>query len=243
VHQHRAAVAELIAFLPAQAPIEIVDRKMAGAFVSTKLLTSGRKQNTVNRIIASISSMWKWLVKRGFVETNPWQGQGTFTERAKRSGERKRAYTSGELLKLMAADPGKIIGQRYGVVIGDLLRLGILTGCRLNELCELRVEDVLVEQQAFRVKEGKTESARRVMPVHGLVWPILEQRLAAGSKDGWLFPGLTPGGPDGKRSWFVSKRFTEFRRAVLGQDDTVDFHSLRRTFATYLERASTLTRR
>jgi integrase len=240
-HQHRAAVAELVAWLPERAGIQVLDRRKAGAFVSTKLLTSGRTQKTVNRIIASLSSMWRWLVKRGFVEANPWQGQGTFTARAKRSEGRKRAYTSGELVPLLAADPCRIVGQRYGAVIADLLRLGLLTGCRPNELCELRVEDVLVEQQAFQVREGKTENARRLMPVHQLAWPILVRRLAAGSKDSWLFSGLTPGGPDGKRSWFVSKRFTTFRRAVLGSDDTVDFHSLRRTFAAYLERASTLT--
>lgn len=35
----------------------------------------------------------------------------------------------------------------------------------------------------------------------------------------------------------ASKAFTRFRRRLLGDDDTVNFHSLRRSFATYLERA------
>src|SRR5262249_42943464 len=65
---------------------------------------------------------------------------------------------------------------------------------------------------------------------------ILEERLKA-VRDGQLFSELDPGGPDTKRSWYVSKRFTEYRRKVLGQSDEIDFHSLRRSFATYIERA------
>ena len=34
------------------------------------------------------------------------------------------------------------------------------------------------------------------------------------------------------------KRFSVFRQSTLGSDKSVDFHSFRRTFATYLERAS-----
>ena len=132
------------------------------------------------------------------------------------------------------------MGPRYGAALADLMRLGLLTGARLNELCELSSADVLEAEQAIRITDGKTENARRLIPVHPLVWPILLRRLHA-AKDGLLFPELRPGGPDGKRSWYATKRYTEFRRSVLGSDDRVDFHSFRRTFATYLERASTLT--
>jgi integrase len=125
-------------------------------------------------------------------------------------------------------------------VIADLLRLGLLTGCRIGELCDIRAEDVMTSQMAFRIPDGKTENARRIMPVHYLGWPIVMRRLI-GTSDGWLFPDLTPAGPDAKRSWIVVKRFATFRQEVLGTGRTVDFHSLRRTFATYLERASTQT--
>ena len=53
-----------------------VTRKMAGAFVSEVLVASGRKQATINRIISSLSALWRWLVKRGVVEANPWVGPG-----------------------------------------------------------------------------------------------------------------------------------------------------------------------
>jgi hypothetical protein len=90
-HPHRAVVVELVAFPPERAGIEAVDRRTAGEFDSAKLLAPGRAQKTVKRIIVSLSSMWRGLVKRGFVEANPWQGQGTFTARAKHGEQRKRA--------------------------------------------------------------------------------------------------------------------------------------------------------
>lgn len=180
------------------------------------------------------------LIKRGFVEVNPGKGQGTFSVRAKQGIVQKRAYRVDELTRLLDARPENVVGPRYGPVIADLLRLGLLTGCRVGELCDLRIDDVLISQRAIQIRDGKTRNARRIVPLHRLAWPVVERRLSSAS-DEWLFHGLTPAGPDGKRSWIVVKRFATFRQAVLGYDKTVDFHSLRRTFATYLERASTQT--
>jgi integrase len=68
--------------------------------------------------------------------------------------------------------------------------------------------------------------------------PLIEERLHRASQgSGQLFSELEPGGPDRKRSWYVSKRFTVYRRETLGDSKEVDFHSLRRCFATYLEAA------
>jgi integrase len=237
--QHALAVREFAQTQPPSCTVRGVDRRTAGEFVSDVLLRSGASQATVNRKIASLSSMWQWLLKRGYVSDNPWQGQGSFANGSKQEPA-KRAYTPDELTVLLAADPAAIMGQRYGAVLFDLMRIGLLTGCRISELCQLRVSDVMVEERAFRISHGKTENARRIVPVHALAWPVMQRRLT-GSSDGWVFSGLTPAGPDGKRSWIVVKRFATFRQKVLGPSKEVDFHSFRRCFATYLERASTHT--
>jgi integrase len=201
---------------------------------------------TVNRILSSTSSFWKWMAKRGWLtsEVNPWAGQGDHSKKRDRSAEEgKRPYTAEELKALLKADPKEHKAGDHAEAIRDLVRLGLVTGCRLNELCELQVRDVLLEDKAIRIREGKTANATRVIPVHASVWPIIERRKAAagGKPQARLFGELKPGGPDGKHSWYVSKVFTRFRRSVLGESDAVDFHSLRRTFATYLEHASTRT--
>jgi integrase len=53
----------------------------------------------------------------------------------------------------------------------------------------------------------------------------------------YLFPALKPGGPDGKRSWYIGKRFTAYRRAVGVKSPATVFHCFRKNAATALERA------
>ncbi|WP_082494573.1 tyrosine-type recombinase/integrase [Methylobacterium sp. Leaf108] len=207
--QHALAVKEFTESHTQKIAVHKVNRLKAGTYVSDVLLQSGVSQKTANRKISSLSSMWRWLIKRGFVEDNPWQSQGSFGN-ANKLDSAKRAYTSQELIYLLEANPIRVVGQRYGTVLYDLIRLGLLTGCRIGELCELRVDDVIIDQQALRITCGKTKNSRRIMPVHLLAWPIIQRRVAS-STDGWVISGLTPGGPDGKRSWIVVKRFTTFR--------------------------------
>jgi integrase len=236
--QHRFAVQLFLQQNPKVRFVGDADRRRAGRFVST--IKSDRSQKTVNRIVSSLSACWKWMKRRGLAESNPWEGQGEYRRRNK--GKPKRPFDKDELLKLLSTDPATAVGPRYGPAIQDLVRLGLMTGARLNELCALAVADV-EDRHAVRIGESKTEAGKRVIPVHDVVWPIVQRRreeaVRAGSNQPQapLFPELPPQGPDRKRSWYLSKKFTVFRRRVLGADNTVDFHSLRRTFATYLEQA------
>ena len=118
---------------------------------------------------------------------------------------------------------------------------------RLDEMCGLRTEDVIGDQGItyFDLKphEGrrlKTAAARRCVPVHSELLGLGFDSYLAHVKDqkhNYLFPALKPGGPDKKRSWYVSKRFTTYRRSVgVGASETV-FHSFRKCAATALERA------
>jgi integrase len=215
------------------------DRRLAGRFVST--IKSDRSQKTVNRIVSSLSACWKWMKRRGLAESNPWEGQGEY--RRRNNSKPKRPFGKNELLKLLSTDPTSVVGSRYGSAIQDLVRLGLMTGARLNEICALSAEDVDEVRHAIKIGDSKTEAGKRMIPVHDGVWPIVQRRLeqtmraSSSQAQAPLFPELPPQGPDRKRSWYTSKKFTTFRRRVLGADDTVDFHSLRRTFATYLEHA------
>jgi integrase len=57
--------------------------------------------------------------------------------------------------------------------------------------------------------------------------------------DGQLFPALKPGGPDRKRSWYLSKCFTRYRRECGVNGDRVAFHSFRKNAAQALKDART----
>ena len=234
--QHGFAVELLLKSDPTLVFVDDVTRRKAGAFVDWAQQDSGKKRATVNRYISSLSSFWKWMIKRGFTESNPWTGQMLSKKTRASPGDQKRPYATDELIKLLSVNASGIRKGAYAQAIHDLMRLGLLTGARLNEICSLAAADVDATRRSLSITEGKTKNAIRLLPVHDLVWPIVNRRLEAAG-NGPLFPELTPGGPDKKRSWKVSSHYAAFRQRVLGEDNTVDFHSFRRNFATHLERA------
>lgn len=124
--------------------------------------------------------------------------------------------------------------------------LGLATGARLEELCQLRVRDVIAPPNlglVFRIEDDgvqtrvKTEASRRLVPVH----PALLEcgfaeyvELRRKAKDEWLFPDLKP---DilGSRSGTWSKWFGRYLRSPKGcgiADRRVVFHSFRHLFKT-----------
>jgi integrase len=214
------------------------DRRKAGRFVSDFLRGKGLSQATIKRKLWSLSSFWKWMARRGLIEEgrNPWSGQGDRSgrERARRARKAgtdtdKRPFEKEELVRLLRADPAEHSGGRYSGAMADLMRLGLVTGCRLDELCELRVADVRAGDRAIHVPGGKTANARRTIPVLEAAWGIIERRLdeaPKGAPGAYLFPDLKPGGPDRKRSHYLTKVFTRVRRSVLGDGQEVKLASV-----------------
>jgi hypothetical protein len=54
---------------------------------------------------------------------------------------------------------------------------------------------------------------------------------------GQLFPGLSPGGPDGKLSWYFTRRYTDYRRSAGVNRPRLAFHSFRKNVSTVLDNA------
>lgn len=211
--------------------LEAVDRKAAGAFIDSALLV-GRSRKKATAYLAFLREYWKWLKQRGHVEDNPWLGQEIAPAPRQRPGMDpdggKRPYTDKELVKLIYGP-----GSDY---LGDLIRVAALSGMRLEEICQLRTRDC--RDARFQVQFGKTDNARRQVPIHPDLLPIIEARLTGKAEDAYLFHEL-PEVPESRdtRSDPASKRFTRYRRDV-GVDErpndkaksNVDFHSFRRWF-------------
>ena len=123
--------------------------------------------------------------------------------------------------------------------------IALYSGMRLGEICQLHTNEVRHDGKVwfFNVSaeaEGqsvKTAAGIRRVPVHSALvlcgFIDYVKALPAGS----LWPALKPGGPDGKPSWYLSKRFTEFRRDVGIDRAKLSFHSFRKNFATALDNA------
>ena len=67
---------------------------------------------------------------------------------------------------------------RYTTILHDLVRLALVTGARLDELCALKVTDVHKREDGWwiDIQQGKTEAAVRKVPVHDSAAHVLERR-------------------------------------------------------------------
>ncbi|MGI9366631.1 MAG: tyrosine-type recombinase/integrase, partial [Rhizobiaceae bacterium] len=112
-------------------------------------------------------------------------------QRVRPRNERRQPFTDAEVVKIYNActDPS----------LRDLVALDAYTGCRIEELCDLLVEDVNRENSSIYIKSGKTDAAIRHIPLHPNLQQMIE-RLCQQSKDGYVLSGLSGKNKYNKRS-------------------------------------------
>lgn len=189
------------------------------------------------KYLSFFRSYWKWLIDQHHLPPGtpaPWSSSmprpkstGRHTDQQPDTG--KRPYTDAELKKLLTGKPGD-------AMLLDLIKMGALTGMRLEEIYRLRVRDV--ESGFFMVRDGKTANSKRRVPVHPSLDGLIE-RLQKGKEPGeyLLDPSAKVIEKTGLRSQAVSKAFGYYRKSLKVDDrpngklkSNVDFHSLRRWF-------------
>ncbi len=106
------------------------------------------------------------------------------------------------------------------------------TGCRIEELCALKVEQV--KDDHFSVGDAKTKAGWRDVPIHRELAQTMA-RLIEGSNDGYVLSGLTFN-KYGNRANGIGKRFGRLKSAKEFGKQHV-FHSIRKTVVTILENA------
>ena len=205
---------------------EVIQKRTTGPTEAPQPISSTTKKKEVS----DLRSFFDWLLARGYLEANPFDRMSSTVKGSTRGrAAARRPWTRAELSTVLhgfaPSDP-----------LWPLTAIGAYTGMRREEIAELRVSDV--DGDVLRVAQGKTAAAVRRVPVHPILRPLVRQ-LAASSPDGYLIPGLLPGGPDNKRAWYVGKRFGYVIRKLGIDDPALDFHALRSTFITKLEEAGT----
>ena len=234
--QHGSATRRYIAWAGEFVTVEETNRRKAGEYVSELIANSGLARRTIKRHLSSLSSLWQWLESKDYAkqESNPWLRQKTGSKSAKGKTRYRKVLEEEALLRLLN---GRYSTPRYAQVLHDMLRLALLQGGRLDELCAMKRSEVHKRADGYwlEIVTGKTRASVREIPVHPLAVPIIERRLK--DKDTHLFKGLLPGGPDDKRSWYVSKAYGRYRnsKSVDVKGKGRDFHALRNTFITYME--------
>ncbi|MDI3512781.1 MAG: hypothetical protein PWP40_10 [Rhodocyclaceae bacterium] len=116
--------------------------------------------------------------------------------------------------------------------LADLIRLGMYSGARIEELCALKVTDCTDE--VLKITDSKTDAGIRRVPLHSELVEVVK-RLKEASRDSYLLSGLTFN-KYGDRSNAIGKRFGRLKKS-LGFPDKKVFHSIRKTVVTLLEDA------
>ncbi|WP_324020809.1 site-specific integrase [Aeromonas caviae] len=190
------------------------------------LLNSGKSPTTINKYLQKLSLLFNWLANHQEGIVNHFAGLKL--QRAKEVNTR-RGYTAEERRKFIGWTKQQEPHRRW------IALLGLFTGARANEICQLYGDDV---QQVdgiwcLNIRCGrpdqklKTANSARLVPLHRHLLQSGFIEFVKGRAGGRLFPEL-PHRQDGYShlwgQWFSRHRPID-----------KDFHSLRHTVGTALK--------
>lgn len=238
------AVKHLRAFLNDDAKIaclEDVTPELAQSFrdeylpsVRSHRSPGGLSAQTLAKNVNLLKQVWVWAIGEehlGRKVKNPWEFRKGLRRTINKRVRVREDYQPQEFSALLKA-------TKRGTKEGDILRLAIASGCRADELATLSVVDIRPDGSGFTLANGKTDNAKRFIPLVEDARELLSARVAKHGASGRLFPEW-PIRPASGKAAAVSQWFTRFRRKVLGPatDGRLALHSTRHTWMTVARRA------
>lgn len=204
---------------------------------------SGR---TINSYLSHFQSFTEWSVKQGHCKDNPFKGLRVSTKTAASPRDRK-AFTPEQMQTMyihLTDNPDDLVTKddhQWPTLIG------MFTGARLNEIAQLRPEDVIEKDGVWCFdlndtdgKALKNKGSRRHVPIHRQlldtgILDFVELRRKEGETR--LFPSLTYSAQNGYGR-NIGRWFNESFLPNLGMKDKgLVFHCLRHTMITRLLQA------
>lgn len=251
IRKKQASVNHYVSLMQ-DAPIERLNKAMGVEFASA-LLGACKMQKTAKDHLDGVKSLLNFAVdKLGWLKVNEWAAQSI---QVKKRNQRK-PWPSEDLRKLVDSPLFKsyqlpTMPSAGGAAAYWVPLLGLYTGARQSELCQLRIEDLQDTPEGlvlYVLRDGgdhedgtpgtttKTEASNRRLPVHS-------DLIALGLKDYWrdmkeaghkvLFPDIKRA-PDRSAGEYFSDWFLIYRREQGIDRRWVDFHAFRHTAATRL---------
>ena len=196
-------------------------------------VTLGAEQNlslgTRSRMISAARVYWDYLEKnKGLTIPSP-----LYKVLPPKPKKKTKAMIEAQRKAFRVADYHKLLEGCVDDTLKDLITLAAYTGCRIEELCILKLENI--SDDKVEIVDAKSEAGWRTIPIHHHIAQTVA-RLVATSTDGYLLSGLTFN-KYGNRSNAIGKSFGRLKRQV-GYGESYVFHSFRKGFATQLENAN-----
>lgn len=210
-------------------PIKLITISEIEKFKSTRLTEV--KPSTVNIQLTTIKAIFNIAIRFGWLNSNPC------------NSIRKISIPQKDILSFNQIEIKLILSNTDNIMMNRFIRFALLTGCRLNEICNVQWKDVnfqdsilnIANKDNFQTKSGK----QRLIPISDELFKLLNEMLE--QKPGENI--LSFYNPDyyifsiryGKRvlKEYVSKAFKKILRRC-NFPDRYHFHCLRHTFITNL---------
>ena len=204
-------------------------------------------ETSVNKHITLVGAFLKWAVRQSYVETNYVEGL-TIARKAAKESEEREAYSSDDIGKLLAnplyGDTPRARGsyqkhpEHYWIPL-----IGLFSGMRLNEICQLHVEDieeidgvVCFSINAEGTRKLKNIASRRVIPVHPqLIRLGLVRYVSRVKGEGDLRLWMNLKGKRDGHAQDMSKWYQRFNRKNITTNPKKVFHSFRHCVADNLK--------
>ncbi len=196
-------------------------------------------ESSVKDYLQKCSSFFEWCVLMEYTDVNPFKGFRF--KREHKVSKAKNAYSTKQLNLIFSDNifTKKTYIHSYQYWLPLLSRL---TGARINELCQLYVEDIVVIDGICCIsinkntpdKRLKTPNSERIIPLHSKLITLGFLNYIETLKSERVFPELRL-----ERDGYgtsASKWYGRFK-TKLGFCRGYDFHSFRHTFANQLKNA------
>ncbi|MDH4203321.1 MAG: site-specific integrase [Phycisphaerae bacterium] len=194
--------------------------------------------STTNNRLIKISGFFHWAVDQGYLASNPFSNLTIST--GTRAKDDVLPFEKEELIKIfntpMYREHSYIHPHQFWLPI-----LGLYTGARIEELCQLKGDDIrevdgipCLDIHEDGEQRLKTKSSTRLVPVHPF---LIELGFVAYCKKRgrWrIFPELHKA--SGKYSHNASKWFGRYKDNLGFEKRKKSFHSFRHTVASMLRR-------
>jgi integrase len=169
----------------------------------------------INSMFNFYKNLWKYFNYKSFTKEKPLEDILTLKETT-------RHYVPFDIVELQvllrentAYDPDQV----------DYVKMGIYTGMRIDEIINLKKENIDLKEKLITITKSKTKSGLRVIPIHKNLFDIIENRYKNAIND-FLFSS------DGNKDK-MTKRISKCVRKFISEPSK-RFHSTRKNFAQEL---------
>lgn len=232
--KNELAVGRLLTYLDEEdVMLASLSRQQIKGFITSMLGESKTKQ-TIANYLSGLSAIWhhaEYSMEEELPNGNPFKGHQLKPKATVRSYDQFSRKDVEAIFEATAENEG---------IYFLLPRLGFYTGARLDELCSLKVTDIIQRQGIWclAIREGKNRNATREVPLHPAiktsVMAQLEKAKAAGAV--YLFlEAEASTRSDGKKGPKFSQWFARLsKKSIERGERKLGFHSFRTTAITIM---------